>query len=190
MEWMKEKICDSTADWQIIVTHFPPEPFHHRPYIVWEWKGIGDKCGIDFFVGSHRHSQEIHPFGMAGFPYVVAGGGGGITSEKFPGDNTEYGFFDMTITKDTLLVESINQLGHVKGSMTVTKRLSEKQQKDAGSFVEISEDDAFSEFIKHEFFRTEDSVHGTSSDTMYPVSEADITDSEEEVSELNRTMSE
>lgn len=175
VDWMYKKICESTADWQIIVTHFPPDPWTHYPQNVQDWKNIGDKCGIDFYVGSHRHSQEIHTWGRAGFPYVVAGGGGGITSEKYPGDNTQYGFFDMTIGKDTLFVESINQMGHVKGSMTVKKRLSEQQQKDAGSFVELAEDDAFNETVVNEFFRSQ--------------KEADMSDSEQEDDKIDDTTS-
>lgn len=122
--WMEKKICESTADWQIVVTHFPPEHFSHRN-TVGDWRRIGYKCGIDFFVGSHRHDQEMHPGGgWSKIPYVVAGGGGGITSERIPGRNAQYGFFDMIITKDKLFVESINQDGWSMGKMTVHKRES------------------------------------------------------------------
>jgi len=122
VKWMEEKICASTADWQIVVTHFPPEPFAHSGSAPGDWARIGNQCGIDFFVGSHRHDQEIHPGGAIGCPYLVAGGGGGITSESDPGDNTQYGFFDMIVTKDHLYVESINQDGQVKEKITVQKR--------------------------------------------------------------------
>jgi len=118
--WMMKEICKSKADWKIVVTHFPPEDWTHQPSSR-TWRHIHEKCGIDFFVGSHRHDQEMHPGSSAGFPYVVAGGGGGVTSEKNPGDNTQYGFFDLQLEKKQLTVTSYNQMGRNTGSMVIHK---------------------------------------------------------------------
>lgn len=134
LRWMTEKICDSTADWQIIVTHFPPENWGHYPRHIGDWRWLGNKCGIDLIVASHRHDQELYDAKhwsvrkRSQIPYVVAGGGGGITSEGLPGDNNQYGFFDMTIRKDALFLESINIYGRVVGSMAVFPKLNERQR--------------------------------------------------------------
>jgi len=118
--WMHEKLCTSTADWKIIVTHFPPEDGTHQPS-AGTWKHLHDQCGIDFFVGSHRHDQELHLESYPGFPYIVAGGGGGVTSEANPGDNTQYGFFDLKLEKTRLTVTSYNQKGRNTGGMQIEK---------------------------------------------------------------------
>jgi len=124
--------CASDADWQIVVTHFPPE---RKKNAFKDFKYIGDKCGLDLIVSAHRHQQELHDANdhawvqkLSGIPYVVTGGGGGVTSERYPGDNTQYGYMDMTIAKDQLKIESFNFFGNKKGEMTVQKRYSLEQQ--------------------------------------------------------------
>jgi len=58
---------------------------------------------------------------MAGLACIVTGGGGGITSEATPDPlHTEdwygegqYGFYDLTINKSMILIESINWDGNI-----------------------------------------------------------------------------
>jgi len=138
MDWMAKKLDASRADWQIIVTHFPPEHWTHYPDNTVDLKRLGDKYGIDLIVAGHRHDQELHPAGdwaveimdgyAAGIPFVVTGGGGGVTSENDPGFGNvkpqadQYGFMDMTLTKTELRIEAFNFNGASRGVMMVERR--------------------------------------------------------------------
>jgi hypothetical protein len=132
--WLDKMLNKSKADWQIILTHFPPEAFTHYKKNVDDWKELGHKYGIDLYISAHRHQQELRPYDdnlvklNAQIPYVVAGGGGGVTSEGFPNGgesgvgSLQYGFFDMTVSKDKLLIQGYNQLGYETSHMRVIKR--------------------------------------------------------------------
>lgn len=56
-----------------------------------------------------------------GVACIVTGGGGGITSEATPNPNNtidwygegQYGFYDLTISKTEILIESINYNGEL-----------------------------------------------------------------------------
>eukprot|EP00448_Togula_jolla_P023929 CAMPEP_0170592376 /NCGR_PEP_ID=MMETSP0224-20130122/12891_1 /TAXON_ID=285029 /ORGANISM="Togula jolla, Strain CCCM 725" /LENGTH=725 /DNA_ID=CAMNT_0010916277 /DNA_START=50 /DNA_END=2227 /DNA_ORIENTATION=- len=132
--WLDQKLAASTADWQIIVTHFPPETWTHYGKNVEDWKRLGDKYGIDLMVAAHRHDQEVRPAEdnlvkwKSHIPYIVSGGGGGVTSERFPSDGgwgsgpDQYGFFDMILTKEKLHIIGYNQAGHRRREMTVLPR--------------------------------------------------------------------
>jgi len=59
----------------------------------------------------------------AGVPYVVTGGGGGITTEGLPSENNnQYGYMDMIVSKDLITVKAFNQHGHLRGTMDVHPR--------------------------------------------------------------------
>lgn len=117
--WLEEKIAASQATWQIVVTHFPCG--HEQQW----YKKLHRQFGLDLLVTGHRHDQEIwfpqdyaknH---MGGLTCIVTGGGGGITSEGTPNpENTidwygeaQYGFYDLTISKESILIQSINWNG-------------------------------------------------------------------------------
>jgi hypothetical protein len=120
--WLEKHLEKADSDWQILVTHFPPENF--RGWI----KPLHKKYGIDLYVGSHRHSQELHmnTNWLEGLNYVIAGGGGGITSEFNPGwDNRgqrQYGFMDVTINKTHMKVDSINEHGKIVDTAYIEPR--------------------------------------------------------------------
>lgn len=113
-DWLDKKLNESVADWQIIVTHFPPDQFNGK-----YWKALTIKHGIDLFVGSHRHMQEVHmkDARYGGLNYVVVGGGGGITSEWNPGSDErghkQYGFMDVKINKTHIDLVSFNHYGYI-----------------------------------------------------------------------------
>eukprot|EP00927_Polykrikos_kofoidii_P085263 TRINITY_DN9228_c0_g1_i1.p1 TRINITY_DN9228_c0_g1~~TRINITY_DN9228_c0_g1_i1.p1 ORF type:complete len:818 (-),score=94.96 TRINITY_DN9228_c0_g1_i1:382-2547(-) len=110
LAWLDRRLSESTADWQIVVTHFPPE----LEYRGWQWRALTEKYGIDLFVVGHRHQQEMHSSSVAGAPVVVTGGGGGITSEHNPnswGRQDQYGYMDMTISSAQALIEGFNHVG-------------------------------------------------------------------------------
>jgi hypothetical protein len=133
-EWLDEITPTMTGDWRIVVTHFPP---------YWgpdDWLDITKKHELDLIITGHRHSQHIYVHDDPGeqiWPddptqlktdflnltaYFVSGGGGGITSEKKPegsGEDDEYGFMDMVITKDLIRVEAISHGGQIRRVATI-----------------------------------------------------------------------
>jgi hypothetical protein len=137
--WLEDVVPKSTADWRIVVTHFPPYWGKH------EWKKLGEKHEIDLVVTGHRHSQFTRQVGdkailiwpewgkeaalkegytdfMDPTAWVVSGGGGGVTSEHVPqsdGTDDQYGFMDLTLEKDKLTIEAISHGGILRRTMVV-----------------------------------------------------------------------
>lgn len=101
-EWLAKELQASTAEWQIIVTHYPPnfEPCRST------WESYLVEYGVDFYVSGHTHLQHTNTtFGETAF--VISGGGGGITSEILPsktGEDDGYGFMDVVIQHDAMTV--------------------------------------------------------------------------------------
>jgi len=110
--WLMSGVKSSNADWQIVVTHFPCG--HDAGFY-----GALHRAGLDFLVTGHRHDQELQHHNSP--PCIVTGGGGGITSEAAPhGEMTsQYGFFDLTISKRQMLIELVNLHGNVIKSGTI-----------------------------------------------------------------------
>jgi len=124
--WAEAKLRASTADWQIIVTHFP---CGHE--IGW-YRMLHASYGLDLLVTGHRHDQELwapgHPrfWDLGGLHCIVSGGGGGITSEATPVKDdgnwygeAQYGFYDLVIKKDAIDINSIDYKGDIIRSATV-----------------------------------------------------------------------
>jgi len=129
-DWLEEVVPLSTADWRIVVTHFPPY------FGMDDWKYMAKQHEFDLIVTGHRHSQFTRTVGdksqliwpdwgkdawKAGYTdfldpisWVVSGGGGGVTSEHAPdpaGNDDQYGFMDLTLSKEKIIVESISHSG-------------------------------------------------------------------------------
>lgn len=133
MAWLDRELAASTADWQMIVTHFPP---YHEP-VSTDIKPLALKHGVDLIMTGHSHLQMVRykekyietDFGPVA--WVVSGGGGGITSEGPPdfnrhhddetgqditvptGHDDQYGFMDVTVTKDLLTITAYSYLPNI-----------------------------------------------------------------------------
>lgn len=125
--WLDKALEMSFATWQIVVTHFPPE------WGANHWKILSYKHGIDLILSGHRHQQEVHHLPYENFlsptAYIVSGGGGGITSESVPsadGNDDQYGFMDLALTKDEILIEAISHGGAVRKRSCVARRLPQR----------------------------------------------------------------
>lgn len=116
-QWIEAGLSTSDADWQILVTHFPP---------TWEqdfWISLARRHGVDLFVAGHMHRQKVYDLWPANFlhptVWLVSGGGGGITSEGPPdpqGEDDEYGFFELTLTKDEIEIQGISHGGKLRST--------------------------------------------------------------------------
>jgi hypothetical protein len=133
-EWLDDVVPTSTADWRIVVTHFPP---------CWgapDWKKLAPKHEIDLVIAGHRHIQDMHAPGddrkmvwhadpnelyndfLDPTVWVVSGGGGGVTSERGPsldGNDDQYGFMDMTLAKDKITIEGISHGGQLRRTLVM-----------------------------------------------------------------------
>eukprot|EP00933_Yihiella_yeosuensis_P014885 TRINITY_DN13148_c0_g1_i1.p1 TRINITY_DN13148_c0_g1~~TRINITY_DN13148_c0_g1_i1.p1 ORF type:complete len:352 (+),score=56.28 TRINITY_DN13148_c0_g1_i1:65-1057(+) len=117
--WVKQKLKESKATWQILVTHFPcghKEKFYRSLHLQY---------GLDLMVTGHVHFQKMYwsPERLGGLTCFITGGGGGITSENSvkindPYDH-QYGFYDLTISKEEIYIESINWKGNIIANETV-----------------------------------------------------------------------
>merc|ERR1712070_226378 len=140
MVWLEDLLDKSTADWQMIVTHFPPNYRSLR-----ELTPLAEKYGVDLIMTGHTHSQHVYyqqayngsdggnggdfPYDLGDTAWIISGGGGGVTSEHVPdldeskpcegegedqvcdqatGNDDEYGFMDMVITKDHLSIRALS----------------------------------------------------------------------------------
>eukprot|EP00411_Alexandrium_monilatum_P123200 CAMPEP_0175635788 /NCGR_PEP_ID=MMETSP0097-20121207/1868_1 /TAXON_ID=311494 /ORGANISM="Alexandrium monilatum, Strain CCMP3105" /LENGTH=577 /DNA_ID=CAMNT_0016941429 /DNA_START=8 /DNA_END=1742 /DNA_ORIENTATION=+ len=115
-QWLPRQLAGSKADWQIVVTHFPCGSNGGF------FRQMHASFGLDLLVTGHRHDQELwSPGRLGGLTCFVTGGGGGISSEASPDPawirewygEAQYGFYDLTISKATILIESINYDGKV-----------------------------------------------------------------------------
>jgi len=126
IRWLEKELAASEADWQVIVTHFPPLGAWGED----QWVPLTEKHGIDLFISGHLHHQfvvapntEDNPFGATAI--IVSGGGGGITSEGVPdpfGDDDEYGFMDLTLSKTEIRIEAISHGGQNRSTTRVFPR--------------------------------------------------------------------
>jgi len=125
-DWVERHLSQSKSDWQIIVTHVPPDAGKDG------WKYLVERYGVDLILTGHRHNQEIWGPDMDGnflspTAFVVSGGGGGITSQGVPssdGNDDQYGFVDLVLSREEIKVQAITHGGQLRDSVTVKPRKS------------------------------------------------------------------
>jgi predicted phosphodiesterase len=127
-KWLQAGLANSTADWQIVVTHYPPDVMQSY------WKELSTKHGIDLIICGHTHTQLVHYAGIENSFWptavVVSGGGGGITSAAAPdinGNDDSYGFMDLEFTKTAIVVKAISHGGVLRSTTSVRPRHSHTQ---------------------------------------------------------------
>lgn len=123
--WFDDGLSNSQTEWQIVVTHFPPS--FGAPY----WVNISRTFGIDLIVSGHNHNQELHHLEKTNAfrptAVIVSGGGGGITSQGKPdqdGRDTQYGFFELTLSRTEIKIQSFSHGGHLMLSTFLQPRLT------------------------------------------------------------------
>lgn len=102
LQMAEDILKNSTAEWHIIVTHYPSifnqsQIRHLREY------------GIDMFVAGHDHTQFLTQEDEDGMVKVTTGGGGGITSDcgaidQAHGNDDALGFVDFEINRTALTI--------------------------------------------------------------------------------------
>jgi hypothetical protein len=125
-KWLEDGLAGSDADWQIIVTHFPPK------WGLEYWKDLTIRHGIDLIVAGHAHNQELHHFEDGNWlrptAWIVSGGGGGITSEGIPdptGNDDQYGFFELTLSAKEIEIQGISHGGQTMFQTFLVQRFPE-----------------------------------------------------------------
>merc|ERR1719195_434927 len=124
--WLETGLAGSAANWQILVTHFPP---------TWGtdfWKDIVHRQGIDLITSGHVHRLVLYTGAdsadknfLTPTAWLVSGGGGGITSEDLPerdGLDDQYGFFELTLSKEAIDILAISHGGQVRSTGQVRPR--------------------------------------------------------------------
>jgi len=139
--WLNNALAGSVARWQIMVVHFPPEGAWGED----TWRNLGYTYGIDMIIAGHRHKQSFnYQFGNALYPtaVLVTGGGGGITSEYTPdaeGIDDQYGFGDLTLTANEIMVEMLSHSGQPRSTTCITPRPARSQSPEANPGVSMCE---------------------------------------------------
>jgi hypothetical protein len=114
-DWLLKKVAASTADWQIVVNHYPPNYNLGQQGSFMEWAKWLTPAGVDLYISGHEHSQRIireKQYQKTGA--IITGGGGGVTSEIIPtpgGKEESYGFMDITISLEKITIQAFSHGG-------------------------------------------------------------------------------
>jgi len=140
LEWYEKTLAESTADWLIVVEHYPPYTVGgyatgsliHRTNLV----PPAEKHGVDLLISGHDHNlQHITKSVEVDVDYVVSGGGGrglyafdtrgnqtlnnmGYTVQYFGHHN---GFVMLDISREAVVADYVDLQGKVQYSFTRTR---------------------------------------------------------------------
>jgi predicted phosphodiesterase len=150
MVWLDDLLNKSTADWQMIVTHFPPS-YHTLRQLT----PLVEKYGVDMIMAGHSHLQQVWyqqtyiDYDIGDTAWIISGGGGGVSSEGVPhvdwnkpgddkatGHDDQYGFMDMVITKDHLSIKPYSHGANDDGSQILRRgaEVSRRPRSDGKDF--------------------------------------------------------
>merc|ERR1712139_473365 len=98
----EDVLKESTAEWHIVVTHFP------TMYADADIKRLHELYGIDVLFTGHAHLQSLTQR-ENGMVTVISGGGGGVTTDGgmvdlVHGDDDALGFVDFAIDRTQLKI--------------------------------------------------------------------------------------
>lgn len=99
LDMLEEGLRQSTAEWKIVNTHFP------GPWVASQSRiqRLHSRYGIDLLFTGHTHYQADGEDN--GIPWIISGGGGGVSSDSKPstdGHDNSYGFIDFKINSHEL----------------------------------------------------------------------------------------
>ena len=128
-KWLDSALTASTAKWKFVVGHHPV--YGHRLYPVTpEMERLLvprlAKYGVAAYISGHDHRlQHIVPAGSATHYFVS-----GAASETRPGDrmpgarfvSSRSGFYAMSLTRDSLIVQAVDYEGRMLYRAAMTKR--------------------------------------------------------------------
>lgn len=103
VQMMHDVLAEKTADYHIIISHFPGDA------IIGMDSGIADvhsQYGVDLVLTGHQHTQKFAEDSKHNIPYIVSGGGGGITPDTAhnacEGNQDGYGYVWFEINRTQL----------------------------------------------------------------------------------------
>lgn len=130
--WLASLLAQSTAQWQVAVTHFPCGTQKNF------WMDMHNRLGLDLLVTGHRHDQELwEPGWLGGLTCFITGGGGGISSEGTPNPywkrdwygEAQYGFYDLLVSFQNIVITSVDWSGYELKTSTVWPTLGWQKQR-------------------------------------------------------------
>jgi len=140
LEWYNKTLSESTADWKIVVEHYPPYTVGgyapgsmvHRQTLV----PGAEAFGVDLFVNGHDHNlQHIAKRTSPDVDYIITGGGGrrlynlnpeGNSTLSSQGFDTKYfgfhyGFVMLDINTERIIADFVDRTGDLRYSFTRQK---------------------------------------------------------------------
>jgi len=144
--FLMDKVRNSDADWQIVVTHYPGSSgLGHAGTDRIDWREWGPANGLDLIISGHKHHQRIfngHMVGEGdveiwdkGTVSVVTGGGGGITTDNEhgvdrDGNDDAYGFMEFHATLEEIKITAYSHGGlqgkKIVRNSTIVKPVTKK----------------------------------------------------------------
>ncbi|MCE0521642.1 MAG: tartrate-resistant acid phosphatase type 5 family protein [Methylacidiphilales bacterium] len=123
--WLKDALSKSKADWKIVVGHHPiySGGVHgDQPELVEQILPILHQYGVHVYLCGHDH--DLQHLQSDGIDFFCSGAGGAKLYPLHHTDETKYavstfGFMSMTLTRDAMKVDLIDNLGKAVYQTTV-----------------------------------------------------------------------
>jgi len=128
-KWIDEQLKNSKANWKIVVGHHPIYTGGVRkpsqPELVEKLAPILDKHNVPLYVSGHEHDLQIIEPPTNKFVQIVSGAGSAVR----PAGETNgtifsksiQGFMIFSMTKDEILIQSVDYKGNVLHKYTLKK---------------------------------------------------------------------